>query len=103
MHRTVAALLLGLALVAGCSAKVEQGTAKPVGGDKPPVAKFTTAPPDGAADAPVNQPVQVTVAEGAIGATSLENLVERLEPPRVAWIMVPSGAVTESGIAKNAR
>jgi lipoprotein-anchoring transpeptidase ErfK/SrfK len=62
----VAALLLGLALVAGCSAKVETGTAKPVGGDNPPVAKLTTAPADGATDVPVNVPVQVSVAEGTI-------------------------------------
>ncbi|MEV8443106.1 Ig-like domain-containing protein [Actinosynnema sp. NPDC051121] len=73
MHRTVAALLLGLALVAGCSAKVEQGTAKPVGGDQPPVAKFTTAPADGATDAPVNVPVQVTVAEGTIDQVAVTN------------------------------
>ena len=39
--------------------------------------------------------VEAAVAEGAVGATSLENLVERLEPPRIMWIMVPSGAVTE--------
>ncbi|QQQ76117.1 L,D-transpeptidase family protein [Saccharothrix sp. 6-C] len=73
MHRTVAALLLGLALVAGCSAKVETGTAKPVGGDNPPVAKFTTAPADGAVDAPVNVPVQVTVAEGTIDQVTVTN------------------------------
>jgi lipoprotein-anchoring transpeptidase ErfK/SrfK len=73
VHRTVAALLLGLALVAGCSAKVEQGTAKPVGGDQPPVAKFTTVPADGATDAPVNVPVQVTVAEGTIDQVAVTN------------------------------
>ncbi|TQM82321.1 lipoprotein-anchoring transpeptidase ErfK/SrfK [Saccharothrix saharensis] len=90
MHRTVAALLLGLALVAGCSVKVEQGTAKPVGGDKPPVAKFTTAPPDGAADAPVNQPVQVTVAEGAIDQVAVTNpegkaVAGKLSEDRKTW------------------
>ncbi|MCE6995836.1 Ig-like domain-containing protein [Saccharothrix sp. S26] len=73
MHKAVAALLVGLALVAGCSAKVEQGSAKPIGGDNPPVAKFTTAPADGATDAPVNVPVQVTVAEGAIDQVTLTN------------------------------
>ncbi|MFI9007057.1 Ig-like domain-containing protein [Actinosynnema sp. NPDC053489] len=73
MHRTVAALLLGVALVAGCSAKVEQGSAKPVGGDTPPVAKFTTTPADGATDAPVNAPVQVAVAEGAIDQVAVTN------------------------------
>jgi lipoprotein-anchoring transpeptidase ErfK/SrfK len=73
VHRRFAALLLGLALLAGCSAQVEQGTPKPVGGDKPPVAKFTTAPADGATDAPVNAPVQVTVAEGAIDEVAVTN------------------------------
>ncbi|MEU4444286.1 Ig-like domain-containing protein [Actinosynnema sp. NPDC050801] len=66
MHRKSAALLVGLALLVGCSAQVEPGSAKPVGGDNPPVAKFTTVPADGAKDVPVNVPVQVTVAEGAI-------------------------------------
>ncbi|WP_158846919.1 L,D-transpeptidase [Saccharothrix deserti] len=73
MHKRLAALLLGLALLAGCSAKVEQGTAKPVGGDNPPVAKFTTAPADGATDVPVNVPVQVTVAEGTIEQVAVTN------------------------------
>ncbi|MEU4740366.1 Ig-like domain-containing protein [Actinosynnema sp. NPDC023658] len=73
MHRRLAALLLGLALLAGCSAQVEKGTAKPVGGDNPPVAKFTTAPADGATDAPVNAPVQVTVAEGTIDEVAVTN------------------------------
>ena len=73
VQAVVALLLVGLALVAGCSAKVEQGTAKPVGGDNPPVAKLTAAPADGAADVPVNVPVQVTVAEGAIDQVTLTN------------------------------
>ncbi|NUT46208.1 MAG: L,D-transpeptidase [Saccharothrix sp.] len=73
MHRRLAALLLGLALLAGCGAQVEQGTAKPVGGDNPPVAKFTTAPADGATDVPVNAPVQVTVAEGTIDQVTVTN------------------------------
>ncbi|WP_367134539.1 Ig-like domain-containing protein [Saccharothrix sp. HUAS TT1] len=73
MHRRLAALLLGLALLAGCSAKVEQGAATPVGGDGPPVAKITTAPADGAKDVPVNVPVQVTVAEGTIDQVALTN------------------------------
>ncbi|WP_447004650.1 L,D-transpeptidase [Saccharothrix isguenensis] len=73
MHRRVAALLVGLALVAGCAAEVEQGTAKPVGGDNPPVVKVTTAPADGAADVPVNVPAQVTVAEGVLDEVALTN------------------------------
>lgn len=72
-NRVVASLLVGLALLAGCSAKVEPGTAKPVGGDNPPVAKFTTAPADGATEVPVNVPVQVTVAEGTIDQVTVTN------------------------------
>ena len=34
------------------------------------------------------------VAEGAIGATSLEDFVSKLEKPRAAWIMIPA-AITD--------
>jgi 6-phosphogluconate dehydrogenase len=37
--------------------------------------------------------VQALVREGATGATSLDELVDRLERPRVAWLMVPAAAV----------
>jgi len=41
-----------------------------------------------------------TVArEGVETADALEALVERLEPPRVVWVMVPSGEPTEAVIA----
>lgn len=39
--------------------------------------------------------VERAVAQGAIGATSLDHLVDQLEAPRAVWIMVPSGAATE--------
>ena len=39
------------------------------------------------------------VGHGAHGADSLEDLVERLAPPRVVWLMVPSGSATEEAIA----
>jgi 6-phosphogluconate dehydrogenase len=35
------------------------------------------------------------VAEGAIGATGVQDLVGRLEAPRVVWLMVPAGSATE--------
>jgi 6-phosphogluconate dehydrogenase len=39
--------------------------------------------------------VQKLVAEGAIAAQSMENLVEQLPKPKVAWMMVPAGTPTE--------
>ncbi|GBD16964.1 6-phosphogluconate dehydrogenase, NAD(+)-dependent, decarboxylating [bacterium HR26] len=40
-------------------------------------------------------PVREAEAAGAIGAYSLEEVVERLSPPRVVWLMVPAGDPTE--------
>lgn len=37
-------------------------------------------------------------ADGAIGASSLGDLVQRLAPPRAIWIMVPAGEPTEAAI-----
>lgn len=36
--------------------------------------------------------------DGATGATSLEDLVVKLDAPRTVWVMLPSGPVTESAI-----
>ena len=36
--------------------------------------------------------------KGAWPATSLEDLVNKLSPPRAVWIMVPSGRITEDTI-----
>jgi 6-phosphogluconate dehydrogenase len=36
--------------------------------------------------------VDEVVAQGAAGADSLANLVKQLAPPRVVWLMIPSGA-----------
>jgi 6-phosphogluconate dehydrogenase len=47
--------------------------------------------------------VAASVAGGATGATSLEDLVARLAAPRAVWVMVPSGDPTEAtvqGLAK---
>ena len=38
--------------------------------------------------------------EGATGASSLEDLVSKLKPPRAVWIMVPSGGPTETTVQK---
>ena len=43
--------------------------------------------------------VRQLAGEGAHGASSLTELVERLEPPRAAWVMVPAGAPTEQVVA----
>lgn len=40
--------------------------------------------------------VAALVAEGAIGATSLADLVAKMEQPRNVWIMVPAGAITQA-------
>ena len=37
--------------------------------------------------------VAALVKEGATGAASMEEFVGKLKPPRVAWMMVPAGAV----------
>jgi 6-phosphogluconate dehydrogenase len=42
--------------------------------------------------------VSTAEGHGAGGAGSLEQLVERLEPPRTVWIMVPAGDPTESTV-----
>jgi 6-phosphogluconate dehydrogenase len=37
-------------------------------------------------------------ADGAQGATTLEEFVAKLERPRTAWVMLPAGAITEGTI-----
>jgi 6-phosphogluconate dehydrogenase len=37
-------------------------------------------------------------AEGATGATTLDDFVARLDVPRRAWVMVPAGEITESTV-----
>jgi 6-phosphogluconate dehydrogenase len=45
-----------------------------------------------------DEAVRASEAWGALGATSLENLVEKLATPRVVWVMVPAGEATEATI-----
>ena len=40
-------------------------------------------------------PVETAEAEGAEAAGSLEEIAELLDPPRVAWTMLPAGDVTD--------
>ncbi len=42
--------------------------------------------------------IAATVEHGAVGVTTLEEMVQRLEAPRAIWIMVPAGAPVDSVI-----
>jgi 6-phosphogluconate dehydrogenase len=44
--------------------------------------------------------VEAAAAEGAVGAGTLPELVQRLSPPRAVWMMVPAGAPVEATIAE---
>lgn len=44
------------------------------------------------------EPVAEVVAAGAIGAESIEDLVKKLESPRVIWLMLTAGEVIDSMI-----
>ncbi len=45
---------------------------------------------------PGPEAVERAVRAGAAGAASLDALVKELEPPRVVWLMVPAGDITEN-------
>ncbi|TET74562.1 MAG: decarboxylating 6-phosphogluconate dehydrogenase [Dehalococcoidia bacterium] len=47
---------------------------------------------------PLKEAREAVVELGAVGATSIADLVERLSRPRAVWLMVPSGEPTESTI-----
>ena len=42
--------------------------------------------------------VSAIAKEGAIGSSSLDDLVKKLKAPRAVWIMVPAGSPTESTV-----
>ncbi len=44
------------------------------------------------------EPVRALADAGGVGAASLDDLVEKLAPPRALWVMVPAGAATEETI-----
>src|SRR5216683_996304 len=44
------------------------------------------------------QAVAALAADGAAGATALEDFVAKLETPRTAWVMLPAGKITEATI-----
>jgi 6-phosphogluconate dehydrogenase len=44
--------------------------------------------------------VQAFEKEGGLGASSLEDAVDKLSTPRVVWVMVPAGAITDKTIEK---
>ena len=47
--------------------------------------------------------VAAIAADGAVGAKALEDLVNKLEKPRTAWVMLPAGKITEATIDALAR
>jgi 6-phosphogluconate dehydrogenase len=47
--------------------------------------------------------VKRSAASGARGARSLADMVKKLDPPRIVWIMVPAGAPTEQTVRRLAR
>ena len=44
------------------------------------------------------EPIKQAETQGCVGASSLNDLIARLAPPRAIWVMVPSGAPTEETI-----
>ena len=45
-------------------------------------------------------PIEEAVKQGATGAESLEDLVQKLEKPRHVWLMIPAGGPTQTTIEK---
>jgi 6-phosphogluconate dehydrogenase len=47
-----------------------------------------------------DEAISTAESQGASGASSLEELVSKLDPPRTVWVMVPAGDPTESTVAE---
>jgi 6-phosphogluconate dehydrogenase len=47
-----------------------------------------------------SESVKRMIEKGAIGADSLHDLANKLEPPRIIWLMVPAGNPTEEVISR---
>ena len=45
-------------------------------------------------------PVDALAREGAVGSSSLEDLVAKLDKPRAAWVMLPAGQPTENTVTE---
>ncbi len=45
-------------------------------------------------------PVKALVERGAIGSSSLEDLVHELKPPRIVWLMIPAGPPVDDMIVR---
>ena len=45
-----------------------------------------------------SQKTDVLAKEGAVGAYSLKEVVEKLTPPRIIWIMLPAGSTVDEHI-----
>lgn len=45
-------------------------------------------------------PLDEVVAQGAIAADSIEDLISKLESPKIIWLMLPAGEVTDEFIEK---
>ena len=43
--------------------------------------------------------VKALAADGAVGASSLEDFVAKLDKPRTVWVMVPAGEITDKTVA----
>jgi len=48
-------------------------------------------------------PVEALAREGAVGSSSLEDLVTKLDKPRAVWVMLPAGQPTENTVSELGR